>query len=143
MGRGASKISSGGFSTSLVQETVYHGTNNPNITSFNTSGRESNGAIFFADDPDYAEEEAYIKNENYGGEQTIYDVKLNIQNPTTVTLKAGDFGDPIKERKYIENAKKEGFDSVIFKETGNPVSNSTFYAVFSPKQVKILKKNKL
>lgn len=142
MGRGSSKAG-GGFDTSLVQQTVYHGTNNPNITSFNTQGRESNGAIFFADDPDYAEEEAYIKNENYGGEQVIYNVKLNIQNPATVTMPSKDFGDPIKERKYIEQAKADGFDSVIFKEEGNPVYNSTFYAVFSPKQVKIVKKNKI
>lgn len=131
------------FSNSLIQATLYHGTDRPDIDKFTNTGRESNGAIFFADDSDYAEEEAYVKNERSGNGQYLYEVKLNIQNPYTVILPGNEFGDPSAERKYIQQAKAEGRDSVIFKETGNPLGNQTFYAVFSPDQVKIERKKKL
>lgn len=144
-GRGmSSKVGGGDFSNSLVQDTLYHGTNVNNITSFSTSGRESNGAIFFADDPDYAEEEAYVKQESSGGEKTMYEVKLNIRNPMEVTLNGNEFGDPTRERKYIEAAKRAGNDSVIFhSNTGYDYMDQTFYAVFDAKQIKITGKKKI
>lgn len=138
MGRGNSGRNSVPFPKSLVQDTLYHGTNVDNITEFNTSGRESNGAIFFSDDADYAEEEAYVKSESKGGPKTMYEVKLNITNPLTVTLNDAEFADPAIESKYIKEAKAKGHDAVIFKSNyDNPIFNQTFYAVFSPKQVKI------
>lgn len=141
-GRGASSPG-GNFSNSLVKETVYHGTNADNITSFKTDGKESSGAIFFASDEDYAEEEAYIKGQK-GGVQTMYEVKLNIQNPMRVTLTGADFADNKKEKPFIEKAKAAGFDSVIFDngET-DKFFYQEFYAVFSPKQVKIVNKKKI
>ena len=142
-GRGSGSGMSGGFSGSLVQETVYHGTNVPNITSFSTGGRESNGAIFFSASEDYAEEEAYEKSSR-GGQQTMYEVKLNIRNPMEVTLTGGQFADPTVERRYIQRAKAAGHDSVIFhSNTGNPYLDDTFYAVFSPKQIKIKNRRKI
>lgn len=142
--RGASSgRSNNPFPNSLVQDTLYHGTNVADITEFSTNGRESNGAIFFADDADYAEEEAYVKGEK-GGQQTMYEVKLNIKNPMTVTLKGDQFADPTIEKKIINEAKAKGYDSVIFKsDYDNPIFNQTFYAVFSSKQVKIIDKKKL
>ena len=140
MGRGNSKAG-GGFSTSLVQDTLYHGTNAPNITTFNTFGKESSGAIFFADDIDYAEEEANIKSAK-NGSATMYEVKLNIQKPLEVTLSGSDFADNHVEKRYIDQAKKQGYDSVIFhSDFGDPLLDQSFYAVFSPKQVKIVKKS--
>ena len=138
-GRGDS--AAGGFSKSLVQATVYHGTNVADITKFSTGGKESNGAIFFANDPDYAEEEAYVKAER-GGERTLYEVKLNIRNPQEVTLSGSQFADPATEAKYIRAAKAAGHDAVIF-HGSDGFSDQTFYAVFSPKQVKIKNKKKL
>lgn len=145
MGRGSSKLSgTSGFPHSLVKNTVFHGTNVPNITEFSTNGRESNGAIFFGKSEDYAEEEAYVKYEDHGGEQTMYEAKLDIRNPLEVTLSGGQFGDPSVEKRYIKQAKAAGYDSVIFNSnTGNPYLDDTFYAVFSPKQIKIMNKRKI
>lgn len=133
---GRTSSSGNGFSTSVVQATLYHGTNVPDISEFNTSGRESNGAIFFANDPDYAEEEANVKHEARGGTRTMYEVKLDVHNPMTVEMPEKDWAEPIPERKHIAAAKAAGHDAVIFKGTGM-FSDQTFYAVFFPKQVKI------
>lgn len=135
-GRGASGVKNS-FSNSIVKEVVYHGTNIKDIDQFKTDGRESNGAIFFASDADYAEEEAYIKSER-GGESTLYEVNLNIKNPLYVTLEGANFGDPVKERKYVAEAKAQGKDAVIFDngETDEYLKQ-TFYAVFDPKQIKV------
>ena len=141
---GMSNNSSVPFPKSLVQNTVFHGTNVPNITTFQSSGRESNGAIFFGKEEDYAEEEAYVKHEAHGGEQTMYEAKLDIRNPLEVTLPPGQFADPSTEKKYIKQAKAAGNDSVIFhSNTGDPYMDDTFYAVFSPKQVKITGRRKI
>ena len=148
-GRGVSSSmksvgSSGGydysdFSKSVVTETLYHGTNQDFDTFDVSKSIEGNGALFFADDEDYAEAMA---EERGGG--NIYDVKVNIQNPMTVTLPNNQFTDPTVERKYIEQAKEQGHDGVIFKEQ-NPdeFSAGTFYAVFSPKQVQIQDRRKV
>lgn len=132
------------FENSLVKNVVYHGTDADDITNFKTTGRESNGAIFFANDIDYAEEEAYIKSEDSGKDALIYNVKLNIKNPYMVTIKGSGFGDPTVEKKYIEEAKRKGHDSVIFDngETDEWM-HQQFYAVFNSDQVKILEKNKV
>lgn len=144
-GRGGSSGMSGNpFPNSLVQETVFHGTNVPNINEFSTGGRESSGAIFFAKDEDYAEEEAYLKHERSGGEQTMYEVKLDIRDPLEVTLPPGQFADNHVEARYIKQAKAAGNDAVIFhSDTGDPYLDDTFYAVFSPKQVKITNRRKI
>lgn len=147
-GRGGSSNMGGGggnpFPNSLVQDTVYHGTNIPNIIEFSTSGRESSGAIFFGKEEDYAEEEAYLKHERSGGEQTMYEAKVDIRNPLEVTLPPGQFADNVVEARYIKQAKAAGHDSVIFhSNTGDPYLDDTFYAVFSPKQVKIQNRRKI
>lgn len=147
-GRGSSSgmtgSSSNPFPNSIVQETVFHGTNVPNITEFSTGGRESSGAIFFGKEEDYAEEEAYLKHERSGGEQTMYEAKLDIRNPMEVTLPPGQFADNHVEARYIRQAKTAGNDAVIFhSNTGDPYLDDTFYAVFSPKQVKITNRRKI
>ena len=78
------------------------------------------------------------------GGGNIYEVKVNIQNPMEVTLPNNQFSDPAVEKKFIKEAKEKGHDSVIFKEQ-NPdeFSAGTFYAVFSPEQVKIENKKKI
>ena len=132
------------FRNSVVTHTVYHGTDAGNITEFRTSGRESNGAIFFSDSEDYAEEEAYVKNERTGNGQFMYEVNLNIQNPLRVTLSEREFADNAVERRYIEQAKREGYDAVIFtNDTDNELMKDTFYAVFDKNQIKIQNKRKL
>lgn len=131
------------FPYSKVQATLYHGTNKLNIEKFSIQGRESNGAIFFANDVDYAEEEAYIKTESNGGQKTIYEVKVDIRNPMTVTLSDTEFAEPAVEKKYIQQAKAEGRDAVIFKAGGDTFEGQVFYAVFSPNQVNIQRKRKV
>ena len=134
----------GSSNKSIITQTLYHGTDASNITEFNSLGKESNGAIFFADDIDYAEEEAYEKNLRSGNGGYIYEVNLDIRNPLYVTLSTNDFGDPVKERKYIEQAKKEGKDSVIFtNDTDDDLMKQTFYAVFNKNQVTIKNKRKV
>lgn len=130
------------FETSLVQDTLYHGTNVDNIEKFTTSGKESGGAIFFANDSDYAEEEANVKYESRGGIKTMYEVKLNIHNPLVIEMSETEFADPVAEKKFLKRAKEENFDAVIFKGTGD-FSDQIFYAVFSPDQVKIKNKRKI
>ena len=143
-GSNMSGSSSNPFPRSVVQETVFHGTNVPNITEFSTGGRESSGAIFFGKEEDYAEEEAYLKHEANGGEQTMYEAKLDIRNPMEVTLPPGQFADNHVEARYIRQAKAAGHDAVIFhSDTGDPYLDDTFYAVFSPKQVKITNRRKI
>jgi len=149
-GRGSSSgmVGSGSnpFPDSLVKATVYHGTDVPDITEFSTGGRESNGAIFFGATQDYVEEMAFIKwedNDNEG-DMTMYEAKLDIRNPMEVTLPGNQFGDPTVESKYIRQAKAAGNDSVIFhSNTGDSYYDDTFYAVFSPDQIKITNKRRI
>lgn len=124
------------FSKSKVQETLYHGTDK-DFNKFDLKkSDEGNNAIFFADHKDYAESEAYVHDGN-----KMYEVKINIQNPKTVELNSKDFADPKIEKQYIQQAKKEGNDSVIFKGVNKDGKiTDTFYAVFSEEQVKIQKK---
>ena len=116
------------FPDSLIQDTVFHGTNVSNITEFNTRGEQSNGAIFFASD----EEDAEIHGSNKPGQQYIYEVNLDIRNPLRVENKT-HWGDPEIEGRYIRYAKISGNDSVVFSDG----YGEFFYAVFSPEQVKI------
>lgn len=127
------------FSKSKVKETLYHGTDK-DFDKFDLSKSvEGNGAIFFGDDEDYAEAMAEEK-----GGGNIYAVKINTQNPMEVVLPNNEFSNPDVEKKYIEDAKKKGHDAVIFKERDpDEFSAGTFYAVFSPEQVKIEKKNSM
>jgi len=129
---------------SVVKTSLYHGTDTPDIREFNIEGRESNGAIFFADDKDYAEEEAYVKNEKSGKGKYLYEVNLDIQNPMRVKMPQKEFGDPVKERKYIEQAKAQGNDSVIFtNDTQDEWLKQTFYAVFDPARISIKSSHRL
>ena len=130
--------SSNPFPRSVVQETVFHGTNVGNITEFNTRGEQSNGAIFFASDL----EEAEIHGANKSGDQYMYEVKLDIQNPMRVS-NMYEWGDPGFEGKAIRQAKRQGYDSVIFDNGFDGDERSEFYAVFSPKQVKIANRRKI
>lgn len=141
-GRGGSSgmrgSSSNPFPKSVVQDTVFHGTNVSNISEFNTRGEQSNGAIFFASDI----EEAEIHGANKSGDQYMYEVKLDIQDPMRVT-NMYEWGDPNFERKVIQQAKRQGHDSVIFDNGFDGAEHSEFYAVFSPKQVKITNRRKI
>lgn len=127
------------FPNSLVQETLYHGSVSPNITEFNVYGPASNGAIFFTD---FEEQALWEPQEKYwakDSEPTLYEVKLDIRNPLRVDNKLTE-NDPSKEKKYIQQAKRQGHDSVIFFDDRTDITN---YAVFSPKQVKITKKARI
>ncbi len=134
-----------GNNQSVVTKTLYHGTDIGNIEEFKSTGKESSGAIFFADDPDYAEEEAYVKNERSGNGQYMYEVKLDIKNPMYVTLPQDEFAMNNVEKRYIEEAKAKGHDAVIFTNNvpDDDIMKQTFYAVFDSKQVRIQNKRKL
>lgn len=139
-GRGGSSGMRGGnpFPRSLVQDTVYHSTNAPNITTFSTGGAQSNGAIFFASDEGEAELHGYNKT---GREHYTYEVNLDIQNPKRVT-NMEEWGDPDFEGRAIRQAKRQGYDSVIFDSGFDGDEHAEFYAVFSPSQVKIKSKRR-
>ena len=127
------------FSKSKVKETLYHGSPKA-VDSFDTEKSiEGNDALWFAESEDYPESMA---EERGGG--FIYEVKLNIRNPMEVDLPPNKFTDPTAEKPYIKQAKEGGYDAVIFtNKTADEFAQDTFYAVFSPEQVKILKKRKL
>lgn len=128
------------FEKSKVKETLYHGTNKDFEEFKLNQGKEGNGALWFADDKMYAEEMAYELSNSYKG-NTMYEVKINVQNPETVELSSREFADPSVEKDFILKAKKDGKDSVIFKEKKKDGTiGQTFYAVFSSEQVKIEKK---
>lgn len=137
-GRGAGS-SMGGFPGSVVQQTVYHTTNAPNITRFRTDGPQSNGAIFFASDEGEAEIHGFNKS---GADHYTYEVKLNITNPLRVSNMM-NWGDPKFERTQIQKAKRSGHDAVIFDNGFSGSLRSEFYAVFSPDQVKIKGRRKI
>lgn len=106
---------------------VYHGTN----AVFNTF-RQKNGVYFFSESRDYAESMA----EERGGTRVV-ETYLNIRNPLYVRMQEGDFTDPTKEARYIRQAKEKGHDGVAFVlNSGNELVDDTFYAVFTPKQIK-------
>ena len=134
-----------GSNQSIVTKTLYHGTDVGNIKEFKSTGKESSGAIFFADDADYAEEEAYVKNERSGNGQYMYEVKLDIKNPMYVTLPQNEFAINTVEKRYIEEAKVKGYDAVIFTNDvpDNDIMKQTFYVVFDSKQVHIQNRRKL
>lgn len=142
-GRGGSSgmrgSSSNPFPNSIVQETLYHGSVSPGITEFNTSGPASSGAIFFTDFEEQAMWEPDGKYWAKNPEPTLYEVKLDIRNPLRVDNRKTE-NDPSKEKRYIQQAKRQGHDSVIFFDPRTDITN---YAVFSPKQVKIIKKSKI
>lgn len=128
------------FPDSLVQETLYHGSVSADITEFNTSGPASNGAIFFTDFEEQAEMEPYGKYWAEGNNPTMYEVKLDIRNPLRVEVTQETMYDPKAERVQINRAKRNGYDAVIFHERW---SDTTNYAVFDSKQVKIMNKRKI
>lgn len=128
------------FNKSKIKETLYHGTDK-DFDKFDLGKNdEGNNALWFGKEKDYAEEMAYERAGSYE-KGKMYEVKINVQNPETIKLSSNQFSDPNVEKKYIENAKTKGYDSVIFNEIKKDGSKGdTFYAVFSEKQVKILKK---
>ena len=138
MGGRSGSFGGSDFPNSLVQDTVFHGTNVSNITEFNTRGEQSNGAIFFASDY----EEAELHGSNKSGDEYMYEVKLDIQNPMRVT-NMEQWGDPDFEGKAIRQAKRQGFDSVIFDNGFDGAEHAEFYAVFSSDQVKIKNRRKI
>ena len=108
-------------------KTVYHGTN----AEFNTF-QSKNGVYFFSESRDYAESMA----EERGGSRVV-EAYLNIRNPLYVQMKEGSFTDPTQEAPYIRQAKDEGHDGVVFTlNSGNEMVDDTFYAAFSPRQIK-------
>lgn len=127
------------FTKSKVKDTLYHGTDKDFDKFDIKKSDEGNTAIFFADHKDYAESEAYVHDGN-----KMYEVKINIQNPKIVELNSKEFADPDIEKNYIQQAKKEGKDSVIFKGINKEGKvEDTFYAVFYEEQIKINKKYKI
>ena len=106
---------------------VYHGTN----AEFNTF-QSKNGVYFFSESRDYAESMA----EERGGSRVV-EAYLNIRNPLYVQMEEGSFTDPTQEAPYIRQAKAEGHDGVVFTlSSGNEMVDDTFYATFSPRQIK-------
>lgn len=106
---------------------VYHGTN----AEFNTF-QSKNGVYFFSESRDYAESMA----EERGGSRVV-EAYLNIRNPLYVQMEEGSFTDPTQEAPYIRQAKAEGHDGVVFTlSSGNEMVDDTFYAAFSPRQIK-------
>ena len=125
-------------------KTVYHGTDRGDIESFESKGRESNGAIFFSESEDYAESMAEEKDSKSKSGKYIYEVKLDMKNPMVVKMSPNEFGDPVKEKKYIELAKSKGHDSISFvNDTDDELLKDTFHAVFSPKQIHKVGRRKL
>lgn len=106
---------------------VYHGTN----AEFNTF-QSKDGVYFFSESRDYAESMA----EERGGSRVV-EAYLNIRNPLYVQMKEGSFTDPAQEAPHIRQAKAEGHDGVVFTlNSGNDMVDDTFYAAFSPRQIK-------
>ena len=106
---------------------VYHGTN----VEFNTF-QSKDGVYFFSESRDYAESMA----EERGGSRVV-EAYLNIRNPLYVQMKEGSFTDPAQEAPHIRQAKAEGHDGVVFTlNSGNDMVDDTFYAAFSPRQIK-------
>lgn len=126
------------FSKSKVKETLYHGSKE-DFDKFDIQKNiEGNNAFWFTDDIDYAEEMATVRDG-----KNMYEVKINMQNPLEIEMPQREFADPTSEKKYIERAKQQGYDGVIFKnENKNDIFNDTFYAVFNSEQIKIIKKYK-
>lgn len=111
---------------------VYHGTN----AEFNTF-QSKNGVYFFSESRDYAESMA----EERGGSRVV-EAYLNIRNPLYVQMEEGSFTDPTQEAPYIRQAKAEGHDGVVFTlSSGNEMVDDTFYATFSPRQIKSATEN--
>ena len=105
----------------------YHGTNK----KFNVF-KNIKGIHFFSESIDYAEELAYEKSGN-----TVLSTYLNCKNPLEVELAPNEFSDPNAEEKYIQQAKSQGNDSIIFRLTGIPdYQAETFIAVFNANQIK-------
>lgn len=101
---------------------VYHGANQE-IINFNASDKQP---AFFSKSPDYVEGYNFVTN----GNKTI-PVYLAIKNPLEVELSAREFADPVAESQYIMQARKQGNDGIIFKNTE---TGDTFYAISRPEQ---------
>ena len=107
---------------------VYHGTN----AEFNTFQQE-NGAYFFSESMDYAENMA----DERGGNRII-EAYLKMKNPYTVKLSPKQFTDNIAEAPSIRYAKEHGHDGVIFEYDGSKedLAYDKFYVVFDSAQIK-------
>lgn len=111
---------------------VYHGTNAEFNVFDNTFNKEGNGAFWLSMNKDYSEELASIRK----GDRII-EAYVNITNPLYVTMNTQQFSDFVEERQYIEQARKEGNDGIIFtNDTNNEILKDTFYAVFESNQIK-------
>jgi hypothetical protein len=112
-------------------QVVWHGTDKQFDVFTSTNSQEGNDAIWFSRSKEYAEEMAYLRDGN-----RVESFYLNMKNPLIVEMSAKDFADNAKEKQYIENAKKQGKDGVIFIEKSNYGEPDIFYAVFSSNQIK-------
>lgn len=114
---------------------VYHVGRNGVPDVFKTFGNTSSGekldAAFFTADRDYAEayaEEIGVPLENI---QSYY---VSAKNPLVKQMASNEFANPSDEAKVIEEARKNGSDSVHF--LGDQEWGESFWAIFDPEQVK-------
>ena len=91
-------------------------------TAFRYGEEGKDGVTFSSKNKDYSEEYARVKG---GKPEDVKEVKFTANNPLEVELSTNEFSDPVVERKYIEQAKKDGHDLVIFKDK---VNGDEFYA---------------
>ena len=67
----------------------------------------------------------------------VMDAYLDMKRPYEVTLPVSKFGDPTVESPYIQYAKNNGYDRVIFKnDAKSEIEKNTYYVVFSSTQIK-------
>lgn len=92
-------------------------------------GKENNDVIFSSKNKDYSEEYATVKG---GKPEDVKEVTISANNPLTVDLSQKEFSDPAIEKKYIDQAKKQGNDLVIFRDK---VNGDEFYAQIKPSVV--------
>jgi hypothetical protein len=92
------------------------------ITAYRYGGDGKDGVTFSSKNRDYSEEYARVKG---GKPEDVKEVKITAENPVTVDLPTNEFSDPKAEQKYIDEAKKNGNDLVIFRDK---VNGDEFYA---------------
>ena len=132
--------------TNSINVKAYHGSTEKGLKEIDPKKAiETEGAVFFADNPDVAD--TFTVPREYGepvwdvDPGDVYERNLSIENPMMLSGKeAQDFiDDTALQAKLVKKAKEQGYDGIVATDVLEGIGEryrGNVYAVFSKEQIK-------